>query len=208
MKNGIEKKTWKKSGFSLNPMTYVSKALSALRPPPPSLTKKDPDIPDMWDALRLLDEIIDVTFNMKDNTITITVDFPDPEQAKYIADCLLTTLTEHMSSEAKRVAQTNRKYLEEQLSTTADPLIKQKTYNLIAQQIETAMMAEVKENFAFKVIDPPKAPDKKSKPKRALMVVVAFITSLFLGIFIAFFLNYLETVKERQRVASPEPTSA
>jgi len=162
----------------------------------------------MWDALRLLDEIIDVTFNMKDNTITITVDFPDPEQAKYIADCLLTTLTEHMSSEAKRVAQTNRKYLEEQLSTTADPLIKQKTYNLIAQQIETAMMAEVKENFAFKVIDPPKAPDKKSKPKRAMMVIVAFITSLFLGIFIAFFLNYLETVKERQRVASPEPTSA
>jgi hypothetical protein len=107
-----EKKTWKKSGFSLNPMTYVSKALNALRPPPPSLTKKDPDIPDMWDALRLLDKIIDVTFNMKDNTITITVIFPtlnkrnnrrlpphDPDRA--------------MSSEAKRVAQTNRKYLEE-----------------------------------------------------------------------------------------------
>jgi hypothetical protein len=32
------------------------------------------------------------------------------------------------------------------------------------------------------------------------LVVVAFITSLFLGIFIAFFLNYLENGKERQRL--------
>jgi uncharacterized protein involved in exopolysaccharide biosynthesis len=74
-------------------------------------------------------------------------------------------------------------------------LIKQKIYSLIAQQIETSMMAEVKENFAFKVIDPPMTPDKKIKPARTVMVVLAFMMALFIGVFTAFFLEYLEKAK-------------
>jgi len=56
------------------------------------------------------------------------------------------------------------------------------------------MMAEVKEGFAFKVLDPPMAPDKKSKPKRAQMVVVAFIVSLFLGVFVILFKEYIKKI--------------
>ena len=68
------------------------------------------------------------------------------------------------------------------MGSTADPFIKQKTYNMIAQQIETGMMAEVKENFAFKMIDPPLAPDKTIRPKRGLIVILSMVMSLFLGI--------------------------
>jgi len=70
-----------------------------------------------------------------------------------------------MSSEAKRVALVNREYLEKQLLETNDPIVQQKIYNLIADKIETVMMAEVKESFAFKVLDPPMTPDKKANPK-------------------------------------------
>ena len=112
---------------------------------------------------------------------------------------MLTELTNYMSSEAKRVAETNRKYLETLIDKNADPLIRQKIYSLIAKQIEISMMAEVKENFAFKVIDPPKVPDMRIKPKRTKMVLLAFITSLFAGIFIAFFMEYVENVKARER---------
>jgi len=108
-------------------------------------------------------------------------------------------LTDHMSSEARRVATINQKYLEEQLGKTADPFIKQKIYNLIAQQLETSMMAEVKENFAFKVIDPPKVPDKKIKPKRTQMVLLSFVVFIFMGVFLAFFMEYLEKMKSKQR---------
>jgi uncharacterized protein involved in exopolysaccharide biosynthesis len=66
---------------------------------------------------------------------------------------------------------------------------------MIAQQIETGMMAEVKENFAFKVIDPPLAPDKKIKPKRAQMVMLSLIVALFVGIFVAFFREYIEKIR-------------
>jgi len=192
-----ERKRWKaeEGGFSfvyLNPMYWVSRVTALLRPPPPGLAQKTPGVPDVWDGLRELEDIIEVKNNMKENSITVSAQFDDPVMAARLVEYLLTTLTDHMSAEARRVAQTNQKYLESQLATASDPFIKQKIYNLIAQQIETSMMAEVKENFAFKVLDPPKAPDKKFKPKRALMVVIAFVTALFLGIFAAFFLEFLE----------------
>jgi uncharacterized protein involved in exopolysaccharide biosynthesis len=188
-----EKKDWKRGGINLNPLYYVGKLAKLVQPQAPKgVQKTEEGVPDIWDGIRELDDIVSVKNNIKENSITITADFYDPEMAAKLVEYFLLTLTDHMSAEARRVAMINRKYLEEQLATTADPLIKQNIYNLIAQQIETSMTAEVKENFAFKILDPPKAPDKKTKPKRAQMVILSFVVALFIGIFVAFFLEYLE----------------
>ena len=197
-----KKNDWKRaSGINLNPLRWLSKLAGAIQQSNSTYSrlKEEGGAPQIWDALRLLDNIVKVKNNIKDNTITLTVDYEDPELAAKMAGYFLDTLTDHMSAEAKRVALINRAYLEEQLQKTADPLIRQKIYNLIAQQLETAMMAEVKENFAFKVIDPPKAPDKKIKPKRAMMVILSFIVALFIGVFAAFFMEYLEKMKSEER---------
>lgn len=151
----------------------------------------------MWAGIRYLDGAIKINPVQKDNAIQITVDYKDPKVATDIINYTITELIDYMSSEAKRVAQTNKKYLESQLDKTADPFIKTKLYSLIAQQIETAMMAEVKENFAFKIIDPPRVPDQKIKPKKRQMVMIAFVVSLFLGIFVAFGKEYVEKVRKR-----------
>ena len=194
--------TWKKKdagpGFILNPLYQVPWLRDFLAPALPNgVHKKDPNIPDTWDALRLLDEIIAIRQDTRQNTITISAEFHDPVMAAKIVDFYLTTLTDYMSSEAKRVAIINRKYLEEQLGSTSDPFIRQKTYNMIAQQIETAMMAGVKENFAFKIIDPPLAPDKKIKPKRTQMVILTLFAALFVGIIAAFFVEYVQKARAR-----------
>lgn len=186
-----EKKTWKKPGISLNPLTYIAK----LRPADPKMPKKEPGVPDIMDGIRALDEIINVNYNMKEDIITLTVNFPDAEMAAKIANSYITALNDHMSLEAKRIAITNREYLEKQLQETNDNLVQQKIYNLIAEKIETMMMAEVKEGFAFKILDPPMTPDKKSKPKRSQMVILAFIVSLFLGVFIVFAKEYIKKIK-------------
>jgi capsular polysaccharide biosynthesis protein len=188
-----EKKTWKKGGgFSLNPLTWISKLIAAVKPADKKAIKKEPGVPDMWDGLRALDGAVKINNNIKEKSITISIQFDDPVIATNIANYFIATLNNHMSSEAKRVAAINKKYLEEQLLLNSDPLIKQKIYTMIAQQVETAMMAEVKENFSFKVIDPPMVPDKKIKPKRAQMVVLSFVVSLFLAVFVVFALEYLE----------------
>ena len=189
-----EKQAWKKpSGFSLNPLALISK----IKPAQPNTPKKEPGVPDIWDGIRALDELVKIDYNLKEDVITITVNFPDSEMAASIANDFIISLNDYMSSEAKRVAVTNREYLEKQLQETKDPIVQQKIYNLIADKIETTMMAEVKEGFAFKVLDPPMAPDKKSKPKRAQMVFVAFIVSLFFAVFVVFFREYVKKIKAK-----------
>ena len=191
-----EKKQWKDpkaGGISLNPLALIKKLL----PAKPGDNKKDAGVPDTWDGIRALNRIVNVNYNLKEDIITISVNFRDPQMAAAIADYFIITLTEHMSSEAKRIATINKEYLEKQLRETNDSLVQQKIYNLIAEKIETMMMAEVKEGFSFKVLDPPMAPDMKSKPKRALMVVVAFMVSLFLSVFIVFFREYLKKIRAK-----------
>ena len=191
-------KNWKKRAW-YNPLALISSLICLIEPVDKNGIQKIEGIPDIWDGLRKLDHMVKINNNAKDRTITILVEFDDPVMAANIAGYFLVALNDHMSSEAKRVALTTRKYLEEQLSQTADPFIKQKIYNLIAQQIETSMMAEVKENFAFKVIDPPKAPDRKLKPQRVKMVFLSLLASLLIGLAIAFFLSYWEKMKDQNR---------
>ena len=187
-----EKKTWKKPSW-FNPLVLIAKIM----PAKPSANKKEPGVTKMWDGIRALNESVIINYDLKEDIITISADFPDPEIAARIANYFVISLNDHMSSEARRIASINKEYLEKQLRETNDNLIQQKIYNLIAEKIETIMMAEVKENFAFKVLDPPMAPDKKSKPKRALMVVVAFIVSIFFGFFVVLFREYLKKIKAK-----------
>ena len=191
-------KNWKKRAW-YNPLYLISSLIRLIKPVDKKGIKKIEGIPDIWDGLRKLDDMVKINNNVRDRTITIVVEFDDPVLATNIAGYFLIALNDHMSGEAKRVALTTRKYLEQQLDQTADPFIKQKIYNLIAQQIETSMIAEVKENFAFKIIDPPKAPDRKIKPQRAQMVLLSLLISLMIGIAIAVFLGYWEKMKDQDR---------
>lgn len=147
----------------------------------------------MWKGIRLLREgILKITENKKDNLITLSVQYKDPAITQKIASTTLTELTEYMTAEAKRVAEANKAHLDAQMASTGDPFVRQKLYSLIAQQIETSMMSAAKENFAFKVIDPPRVPDKRIKPKRTQMVIIAFFVSLIIGVFLAFLSEHLK----------------
>ena len=157
--------------------------------------KENPSADITWRAIRDLKGIFKVKHNQKDGTIELSAEYKDPKIAADIINYILIELTDYMSSETKRVAETNKRYLESLIDKNSDPFIRQRIYALIAHQIETSMMAEVKENFAFKIIDPPRVPDMKIKPKIRMNIMLSFIVSLFLGIFIAFLREYIGKVK-------------
>lgn len=154
-------------------------------------------VPTFHDGLRVLERSMSVKHSQKDNTITITMESSTAEDAASMLAKLLTILNEHLSEEAKRIADSNRRYLESQLKHTTDPLIRQNIYALIAQQIESSMMAGVMENFAFKVIDPPDAPDRKSSPERHLIALAGFAGSLVVGTLLAFVLEFFRSRRSR-----------
>ncbi|MEW6602070.1 MAG: Wzz/FepE/Etk N-terminal domain-containing protein [Nitrospirota bacterium] len=154
----------------------------------------------LWDSIRYLkNTIYKATDNRRDGTIELSVQFRDPQMSTMILTSILTELTDYMSSEAKRVADTNKQYLESLIDKNSDPLIKQKIYALIARQIEISMMAEVKENFAFKVLDPPRIPDKSVRPRILINIMLSFITSLLVGICLAFIVEHIKAIRESRQ---------
>ncbi len=154
----------------------------------------------IWDGIRYLKKTIyKVNDNKSKGIIELSAQYKDPEISSRILTYILTELTDYMSSEAKRVADTNKKYLESLIDKNSDPLIKQKIYTLIARQIEISMMAEVKENYAFKILDPPKIPDRKIKPKTISNIVLSFMISLVGGICLAFIMEHVKGVKKSRQ---------
>lgn len=73
----------------------------------------------------------------------------------------------------------------------------QAKYETLLKMYEQAKLEEQKTRIYVEVIDPPSVPDIPVKPKKALIVTVAGVTSLFLGIFLAFFLEWIEEARRR-----------
>ncbi len=58
-------------------------------------------------------------------------------------------------------------------------------FDILAKQFEIAKLDEAKEGAVVQVVDPAMPPDRKSSPKRGLIVLVATIVGFFLGILVA-----------------------
>ncbi len=69
-------------------------------------------------------------------------------------------------------------------------------YELLAKQFEIAKIDEAKEGSMIQVLDKAVVPDRKSKPKRSLMVLLSAITTGFLSILWAFITEALQNAKK------------
>ncbi len=72
----------------------------------------------------------------------------------------------------------------------------EKLFGIMAAQYETAKVDEAKDSALIQVIDRAVVPEKKAKPKRRFMVIIATFTGFFLAVFTAFFVEYLERQSE------------
>ncbi len=73
-----------------------------------------------------------------------------------------------------------------------DAKIQQALFELLTQQYEMARIQEAKDTPTVQVLDVAKVPEKKTKPKRTLIVLLSTFTAAFFGIFLVFFLEYIE----------------
>jgi uncharacterized protein involved in exopolysaccharide biosynthesis len=77
-----------------------------------------------------------------------------------------------------------------------DAKVQETVYTLLTQQLEQAKIAEVSDMPTVQALDKAVPANRKSKPKTILNMAIAGITSLFVGILLAFFLEYLAGVKQ------------
>jgi tyrosine-protein kinase Etk/Wzc len=73
--------------------------------------------------------------------------------------------------------------------------IQEEIFKLITTQYEMAKIEEAKDMDTIQVLDRAVPPDKKSSPRRSLIVILSTVVAFFFAVFLAFFLEYLARVK-------------
>ncbi len=80
--------------------------------------------------------------------------------------------------------------------------VQEALFTMLTSQYEQAKIAEVRDTPTVQVLDSGVPAERKSKPITSLNMAIAGALALMLGVFLAFFLEYLE----RMRVAAEEST--
>jgi LPS O-antigen subunit length determinant protein (WzzB/FepE family) len=124
--------------------------------------------------------------------VRVSIDWTDAELASAWVTRLIEQLNQYLRLQAIARSESNLKYLNEELARTQVEEMRKTLFDLIGQEQKNAMLANAQREFAFRVLDPSVVPDKKVKPKRALIVVLAAIAALLVSMLTAFVLNQRE----------------
>ncbi len=150
---------------------------------------------------RFTKECLKVSEDKKTGIVTLAVELTDPKLAAEWTNEIAKLLNAHLREQAKAEAEKNLAYLNKQLTETRVLEIKESLYGLIESQTKNAMLANAKEDYAFRVIDPAVTPELRVRPKRALIVIAAGMLGGFFGLFLCFVLHFVETAKKQGTAA-------
>ena len=130
--------------------------------------------------------------------ISFGIEWTDPVFAAKWANEIIVTLNAFIRQQAIEETEKNISFLQQQLKQTNYVNIQYVLNNLIEKQTNNIMLANVREEYAFKVIDPAVIPEQRIRPKRRQIAITGFIFGLFFGLFIVIAKDYFYELKAFQ----------
>ncbi|WP_406667095.1 Wzz/FepE/Etk N-terminal domain-containing protein [Gallaecimonas sp. GXIMD1310] len=126
--------------------------------------------------------VLGVSQDKESGMVTISVSFYSPDMAQQWVTWLVKDLNNVMRQRDMAEAQKSIQYLDAQISKTNLADMRSMLYQLVEQQTKTLMFAKVRDEYAFKTVDPAIVPLEKNKPKRALIAVLGTLLGGMLGV--------------------------
>lgn len=149
---------------------------------------------------RFMEDILKISEDKKTGLVTLAIESEFPELTALWANELSNRINSHLKDKAKAETEKNLAYLKEQLTQTQIIEIRESLYTLIESQTQNAMLANAKDEFAFRIIDPAVVPEVRIRPKRSLIVLASGMLGGFLGIFLCFVLHFVDTARRLEKL--------
>ena len=127
-------------------------------------------------------EVLSISQDKESGLYTVSVKYYSPYIAQQWVNWLIEDINKVMRERTIAETSQNLAYLNAQLKKTAVADMQSTFYKLIEEQTKSLMLAEVQEEFVFKVIDPAVIPEIKDAPKRALICVLGTVLGGLCGI--------------------------
>ncbi len=119
--------------------------------------------------------------------VTVRLKWKDPEVALEWLTLLIGDLNAEIRDRERAEAQRSLDFLQAELRQTDLTELRQALFQLSLTELQRLTLANVREEFAFEIIDPPSAPDPDDyvSPKRAFAVLAGFSFGIIAGIMLA-----------------------
>lgn len=149
------------------------------------IADSEDQIPTIADGVELFnDEIRMVSDDASTNLVTLRIEWYDPEVAARWANMLVERLNQDVRKRDIEEAQRSIEFLSRELQKSDNVELRRGMYGLMQQQLETIMMANVREDYAFKVLDPAVAADADDhvRPNKVAIIASTVVLSLVFAI--------------------------
>ncbi|MGR5246795.1 Wzz/FepE/Etk N-terminal domain-containing protein [Vibrio sp. PNB23_22_6] len=127
-------------------------------------------------------DVLSVNQDKESGLYTVSVKNYSPYIAQQWVNWLIEDINKVMRERTIAETSQNLAYLNTQLQKTAVADMQSTFYKLIEEQTKSLMLAEVQEEFIFKIVDPAVVPELKDGPKRALICVLGTLLGGMLGV--------------------------
>ena len=157
----------------------------------------DPASAPDWYLYKILRNTIKIKEDLKTGLVTLSVDWNNPVTAADWANQLVFHMNKKSRLQKIEEAKLNILFLEKEIRKTKLTEVQNLLYDIMQKQTETMMLANVKQEYAFKIINPAYPPELRFYPKRTTTVIIGSVLGSIILLFIVFFFEFLLRFKKK-----------
>ena len=156
------------------------------------------DPPTLAQAFSLFDSIFTVSRNDETGLITISIEWYDPMLAQEWVELIILDINDRVKEKDLIEAASSIEYLQNQLQSTQLIEMQRVFSSMIESQMQTVMLADVREEYILQVIDSPVVPEEKIRPRRAFICIIGTFSGGVLSLILVLIMHLYR--ERRQRI--------
>ena len=150
------------------------------------------------EAYKAFREILYISENATNQMVTIAVEWLDPRLAQQWVNWLVQDINNLLKKQDQQEAQNAIEYLQNQLRSTQLIEMQNIFYQLIESQMRVVMLADVRDEYVFRVVDPAFIPEEKIRPRKAIIAILGTSAGFMFALVYLIVMHYLNRQQTTQ----------
>jgi LPS O-antigen subunit length determinant protein (WzzB/FepE family) len=147
------------------------------------------EVPSISDGYDLIVNNLDISLD--NSLITVEFLFGNKEVAS-ILNSLIYDVNSYIRKESISDSQSNISFLQKEIEKTQLSASREMLYRIVEQQTQSIMLANTREDYAFKIIDPAIEPKNPAGPNRKLIVIIGLLLGSLISVIAVIFINFFK----------------
>jgi len=156
----------------------------------------------IFETFKKIKNILSASTDKESGAITLSATLEDRFLAKELVNIYLKEMSEYIKKLDFKEINEQEAYYNRELNEADSIELRKNLADLLSALTKKKVLSQAGEYYMVKQLTKAEVPyiKDKTKPKRALIIVVSFITSIILAIFMIFFGQFLKSEKEEELV--------